>query len=244
MGDVVPRPEEQPALSFDKDKARAEWSRVNKATLLSSSIIPTFNLFSSPQPKTTVQITGVPSWWQSPNNNLFCDEGGGSDSYPDCQGPPDDPWANWDGCSPIAGAMVLGYYDANGYSNFPTNDDEYLIDDCHYYMNTSDAGATSGADIAPGIADVSQLYSYNFTCTRDTSVSWSDITGEIDAGRPFVLSASFTNGWGDHSVTARAYNDTPNPDEIGVHNTYDNYTHWVAWGAWTYVELAKVTPGY
>jgi hypothetical protein len=109
MGDVIPVPEEQPILSFDKDQARAEWDRVEKAKLKTSSFIPSINMFSSHQTNTIVQITGVPSWWQSPNPNLFCDEGGGSNPYPGCSGPPDDPWANWDGCSPIAGAMVLGY---------------------------------------------------------------------------------------------------------------------------------------
>jgi hypothetical protein len=119
-----------------------------------------------------------------------------------------------------------------------------LIDDCHYYMFTGYSGDTPGQYIAFGIGYVSNKYSYHFTCTRDTSVTWSDITGEINAGRPFVLSASFTQGWGQHSVTVRAYDESPSPDQIGVHDTFDNQTHWVNCGDWTYVELAKVTPGY
>ena len=241
MGDVITRPEQQPTLSFEKDKARAEWDKVNKATLMSSSIIYNMNLFSSPhQSNTIVQITGVPSWWQVNGSSIWCDEGDGSDSYPDCQGPPDDPWDDWDGCGPIAGAMVLGYWDSHGYPNFYSWDDEYLIDDCHYYMNADYYGATDTAYVTSGIHDVSVLYEYDFTCTRDTSVLWSDITTEINAGRPFVLAADFGD-YGSHGVTVRGYNDSTY--EILVHDTYDNWTHYITFEDWNWAHLISVIPG-
>jgi len=108
-------------------------------------------------------------------------------------------------------------------------------------MNTSSTGSTPWEDIAPGINEVSQLYSYDFTCVRDTNVSWSDITNEIDNSRPCLLSAyPYPSTSSTHSVTVRAYNDSSY--EIGLHNTWDNFTNWITFGDWSYAELVTVTP--
>jgi hypothetical protein len=241
-GMIIQKPIEQPTLCMDKEKANAEWDKINKGLIRSSSIIPTIGITNQQLSYTIIQITGVPSWSQSSIWSIWSDEGGGSTPYPACSGSADDPWENWDGCTAIAGAMVLGYWASHGYSDINIDDDEYLIDDCHYYMDTHDDGGTDWEDAAPGVVAVSQLYGYNFTCVRDTNVSWADITNEINAGRPFILSATNFpwSGW-CHSVTVRAY--TTDTSEIGYHNTWDDITNWFTFGNWSYVEINKVTPG-
>jgi len=241
-GMVIQKPTEQLTLCMDKEKANAEWNKLNKAAIQSSSIVPIIGATNQQQSNTIIQITGVPSWHQSSGWSIFCDEGGGALSYPDCQGPPDDPWANWDGCGPIAGAMVLGYWGDHGYSSFPTNDDEYLIDDCHYYMGTSDAGSTTVTSVAPGIADVSELYGYDFTCNFDSSVSWADITNEIDNGRPFVLMVNSAEFGGSHAITVRGYDSSTSL--IYFHNTWDDFTNDITFGNWNWAYMATVIPGY
>ncbi len=55
----------------------------------------------------------------------------------------------WDGCSPISGAMVLGYWDSHGYPNFPS--EIPLIDELHVAMGTDSNGATYTSNIPTGI---------------------------------------------------------------------------------------------
>jgi hypothetical protein len=96
-----------------------------------------------------------------------------------------------------------------------------MIDDLAVYMGTDSGGGTDRDDIAPGIKYLTNnVRSYNFNTTGSntgyyttvgTSNShWSDITGQIDAGRPLVWSVfDYTNPTDgrvvNHSVTVVGY---------------------------------------
>jgi len=218
-GNIISLPEKQPKLSMDAEQARDAWANIGQE--------PTREPFT--------EISGVPSWYQSSIWSPISDEGGGEDDWPDCRGNANDPWNNWDGCAPIAGAMVLGYWDANGYSAVP-NDDETVIDDCHHFMDTDNSGATNIADIAPGIDDTSQYYGYDFICWLDTNETWSDVTGEINASRPFVLALEWDGG--GHAITVRGYRTSTN--EIRFHNTYDDWSWEMTFGDWEWADIIKV----
>ena len=65
-------------------------------------------------------------------------------------------------------------------------------------------------------------YSYDFDYVY-YGVSWGFIEQEIDADRPFVLSAADFEGGGDHAVCVYGYNDSTN--ELHVHDTHDCNSH-------------------
>ena len=55
--------------------------------------------------------------------------------------------------------------------------------------------------------------------------TWSDLVGEIDAGRPMLfLVDTDGNGGTDHIITAIGYDATTN--QYAAHNTWDYSTHW------------------
>lgn len=221
-GEIIPFPKKQPKLLMNAEQAQEAWLNIGQEA--------TREAFT--------EISGVPSWYQSSSWSLISDEGGGEDDWPECRGSADDPWDNWDGCGPIAGAMVLGYWDSNGYSSIPNND-ETVIDDCHHFMDTDDTGETSVYDIAPGIDDTSQYYGYDFSSSLDSDETWSDVIGEINASRPFVLALE----WDDdgHGITVRGYRASTS--EIRFHNCWDDWSHEITFGNWEWAYIIKTIPG-
>lgn len=234
-GIVRQLPVEQPDLRLDKEFAQAAWASIHQQTM-SKLLLDAY----------TNEISGVPAWFQTSYSHGSCDEGDdGSAEYPDCAGEANDPWYNWDGCAPISGAMVLGYWDNNGYSSFP-NGDEALIDHCHYEMDTTYYGSTTVGDIDDGIEGVSQLYSYNFNSTiiADTAISFTaSLVGEVDAGRPFVLAMTDHPTYGNHAVCGWGYYFDGFVQSIGTHDTWDTSEHWISFWSWDDAWLIKVIPG-
>jgi hypothetical protein len=228
---IMPMPK-MAELQMDKDDAKAAWSKLLTETV------------SKPQTKSVEweELSGVPLWYQHNNSeNATCQSNGwccdryseNADAYPDCAGEAEDPWNPWDGCSAIAGAMVVGY-DQYGISE----DDETLIDDCHDAMDTSDEGETDPWDFDNGIEYVFDLYSVTSDASNDYLVSWNDIKGEIDAERPFMLSFS------GHSQTGVGYEwDTSDPyhRKVWVHTTWDDpRTAVIDFGNWSAACMTKV----
>ena len=142
----------------------------------------------------------MPAWTES-------DSGGGSIQWPNCRGIGQDPWANWDGCTPISASMVVKYWQNRFPNVFPNigkftlngtsytdNDKDALIDDLHKKMKTNDAsnGRTWPWD-NPKVWDALDLYGYGSQFDVQinpplvSSIAWSDVTHEIDASRPFIL---------------------------------------------------------
>lgn len=227
-GEIAQMPKTQPILQMDANAARAEWSRILGGDERKGVLT------------TTVNLTDVPYWYQSTNWNIFCDEGDAATSYPACVGPADDYWANWDGCAPISGAMVFGYWDSHGYSNFPANDDDELIDQCHHFMQTDYAGGTIDTNIPGGVIATSQVYGYNFGCNTISNPSWNNYLSYINIGMPFIFSIYPWSG-GYHAVCATGYQIDPN--KVIIHSTYSGSDMYIAWGSWTWMRMDIPQPG-
>lgn len=213
-------------LQIDKNKARTLWNEL-------SYIIA--NNISIKSDRGLVTINGVPAYYQSGEHG---DAGGGAISFPVCAGPTIDPWYAWDGCSPIAGAMIHGYWDSHGYPNLPDGEDT-LIDYNHYYMGTSIAGDTWDWNIDDGIRDIFDLCGYDFDVNNTNFTNWNDITTQVDAENPAVM--SFTGGtYNGHSTTLVGYADWALYDFIILHDGYDTSGHVISYGDWSICLMTKV----
>jgi len=236
-------------LQMDKDNAKAAWSKLLTETKFQTKGID------------WVELSGVPLWYQHnddeqttcENNDWCCDRhSDNATAWPACAGEAADEWNNWDGCSCIAGAMLVAY-DQYGISE----DDETLIDDCHEFMDTDDnflgVGITWPWNIDSGIEDVFDLYNETCDASNIYDVSWSEIQTEINADRPFILSTGEwdMSGWpwewewySGHSQTGVGYEwDTSDPDHkmVWVHTTWDNpRTAVIAYGNWDDSCMTKV----
>lgn len=161
------------------------------------------------------------------------------------------PFYDWSyGCAPTAAAMVLGYWDSQGYdrlvdyffTRWDPRQEEYdtipnVQEELAEAMNTN-VGKTGNypGEVAPGIEYVTNVIngyefnSYN-SCNKENGC-WNYITREIDSGRPFV--------WGivdfpeyrrsGHSVAAVGYSEDNQAKYVTVHNTWDTLEH-----AWSYI---------
>lgn len=151
------------------------------------------------------------------------------------------------GCAPTASAMVLGFWDGQGYSNF-TNNESLLIEELADAMGTI-SPTTKVANIPGGIEDVCEYYGYdNFDSSNEYYVTWGETKSEIDAGRPFVLSminggtgSGHSQPYNNHSVTCLGYSDYTE-DYIFMHDTWDENTHHIAFGDWDRAHATWVIP--
>ncbi|AKB56733.1 C39 family peptidase [Methanosarcina barkeri] len=156
------------------------------------------------------------------------------------------------GCSPTASAMVLEYWDAHGYPNFPSG--HTLIQELATAMVTDPiTGSTYHSHIAGGIETVCQNYQYtNFDAVYNSDLSMSEAVTEINANRPFIL--GMTNGgvgsgypstspYGNHSVTCMGYSDGTTTDYLFIHDTWDGVnTHSITFGSWDSARSTWVRP--
>ncbi len=161
------------------------------------------------------------------------------------------PFYDWSySCGPTAAAMVLGYWDMNGYdrlvdyffTRWDPRQEEYdtvpnVQEELALAMNTN-VGKTGNypGEIAPGIKYVTndingyEFNSYN-SCNKENGC-WNYIVREIDSGRPFC--------WGiidfpeyrrnGHFATAIGYGESAYSKSkyVIVHNTWDTLEHnWV-----------------
>ena len=153
-------------------------------------------------------------------------------TYPSCVGSSPDYWDRWDGCSPTAGAAILGYWMSRGYTNFdcggnPQDTQDALIDLCHIEMLTRDdtdkgVGYTPDGPIRElqpyardGIRNVAALWEEPFYFGYDFAVDgkfpyFARIKTEIDAGRPFVLNYMADK----HSVACVGYAEVLGDDPL------------------------------
>lgn len=234
------------AFNVDHKAAEVEWRSILQSTSLSSRTGVGIES-STPVLSDWGYVWGVPSWTSE-------DSGNADIQYPDNVGPEADPWDEWDGCTPIAASMVIGYY-----VSFP--DKESIIDILHHTMHTNDEnGETKFWNIDDGIDNFAEEYTnifgeeypYDFDGSNDHYVSMGDVKREIKTyGRPFVLSIEggpYTTG---HSVAVVGFTEWKLEDEYGItrmyltiHNTWyngDEGVDTILFGDWDIAVATYVT---
>lgn len=230
-GLITKLPEKDPNLQMDGNQAKDLWADIDK------------NVRS----RYEYCISGVPDFYQSV---LWIGHGDDhdpdADEWPDCVGVADDPWADWDGCSPISGAMVIGYWHDNGYPYIPdpntSGTEDTLIDHCHYVMGTNYDGYTDEDDIGWGLMNVPTFYGYYSFITFMGEATWSWTTDEIDEDRPFVLSMLWSPTYGNHSVCVYGYKDDVQ-DYIIIHDPNGPPAKvYVTWGDWALATMDTLEP--
>ena len=189
---------------------------------------------------------------------------------------PDVPAFLWDdGCSPTSAAMVLEYWGEHGYPNLdhpdwwyfeptdinngtqfddPPNEHTDLTEELHYAMGTdNETGFTWWFYIDDRINKVCKKYGYSDWASNQwlPQPSWSDVTNEINASRPFVLSmwyggteSGHDQPYGDHTVACVGYAINTNTNErfVMVQDTWDLGIHYLAWGNWWAISITWVRP--
>jgi len=182
-------------------------------------------------------VTGVPAF-------VSTDSGGASTtSY----GSGPDAWADWDGCSPIAGAMCIGYHE--GVNSGDVNQREFIIDHLHDTMQTSNnsSAKTDPWNIGSGISNYTwgvysysgqDIYTWNHPNFTQVEVS--------EYNRPFMLNT--TNGgttvdgtgpFNNHSACVFGY--VNHVSEFQLYDDWDFSTHYFTYGNWTACDYDKIT---
>lgn len=185
--------------------------------------------------------------------NWTGEDKGGASSTDFGSGP--DSWSSidkgWDGCSPIAASMVLGFYEGlDRYNDW--SEVEALIDHLHESMDTDDAGNTNPLEIDNGIENYDEgQYSYNAANKHFNKAGV--IKDEIAESNPAILSMAsgpytkdeegIKNG---HSVCVVGYRQEScgilcNNVYFKVHNGYAESPDRVVDGAWDRAVVTKVS---
>ncbi|WP_435361668.1 C39 family peptidase [Haloarchaeobius sp. DFWS5] len=202
-------------------------------------------------------VSGVPCWTAQ-------DLGGGDSTN---IGWGIDEWDDWDGCSPIAASMVLGYHENVSESNGSRR--ESLIDRLHINMDTSNDGTSDPidlGDISPPfddailqpICDGIEAYSAgsnSYSAQQHLTVDAELVLEEIDNNnRPFMLNMlnggrakdypSSKKAYGNHSVAVVGYtwSGGATVDELVIHDGWSNpQPHVIEWGNWSEYSIITVS---
>lgn len=161
----------------------------------------------------------------------------------------DDPWDKWDGCSPIAASMAIGYHE--GINPGEYNKIDSLIDTLHKKMNTDYGGSTLPINVDGGIEKYDRgSYSYNATNRH-----WNpkgNIKDSIGNDNPCMLNMTkspYTKKEGNlgHSVTVVGYRTMScgwfcSYTHHKVHNGYGTHVDRIANGNWTDAVITRIKP--
>ncbi|ADJ26832.1 hypothetical protein Dehly_1552 [Dehalogenimonas lykanthroporepellens BL-DC-9] len=232
-GRIMSVPSELPVFEVDTTLAEAAWIEVMNKSNQVGTVVRSSNYH---------WITGVPCYYQQGWSGGHGDDYSQYATWPSCRGTGADPWAKWDGCTPIAGSMILGYWDGMGYTSIP-NGEDLLIDDCHHWMHTDFDGFTTGSDIDDGLENLLEEYGYNdFSVRNDGHVAWSDITIHVDNDYPEILSFVFNPTYGNHSVAVVGYIEDGENKQIIIHDTLTASAAWIGWGTFAYPIITMCNP--
>lgn len=215
------------SMSFDHVATERQWE------VLSSD-------FASPEDESTTsnEVTAYSDWdrlHSVPAWTSHDETGANITNY----GSARDAWADWDGCTPIAGSMIIAYYE--GYTESDTWEREYIIDHLHDSMRTDDdSGETFPSNIDDGFDNYTEgSYSYDGRniYNPDAGFTKREIS---DNYRPFLL--NMTDGgsaedrsqaYGDHSTTVVGYDDSGTTLKYELHDTWDDSIHYLTKGSWS-----------
>lgn len=179
-------------------------------------------------------ISGVPNWTES-------DDGGASSTD---YGSGADTWGEWDGCTPIAASMVIGFHE--GISEYQTDAREALIDRLHDDMNTDSGGVTDWWNIDNGISNYAEgNHSYNGNNNH------FNIKGNVNdavandnppllnmVNGPYTKDKQWVNG---HSVVVVGYRNGSGYYYHKVHNGYNTPPDRVSNGNWSDACITRIT---
>jgi len=135
-------------------------------------------------------------------------------------------------CAPTSAAMVLSYWDSHGYPNIPDSSST-LISELATAMGTSTSSGTPIHNVDDGMRTVSTNHGYGSTLSFDEDgwVTFSDVTTEINANKPFVLTMwgggtayGRSQAYGDHSVAVIGYESYSSGDYVVVQDTWTPLT--------------------
>ena len=155
----------------------------------------------------------------------------------------EDPWADWDGCAPVAASMIISYHEGT-----QGGKKETYIDVLHKSMNTTYGGTTLPTHIDDGITNFSDYNVSDKSYIGENIHIWTPpnfVKKEIGAERPFLL--NMTNGeqpddknksYGNHTVAVVGYDQ--GGDELIIHDTWDRYSHHIDYGSWEAASYTKV----
>ena len=140
------------------------------------------------------------------------------------------PNTNW--CSPTSAGMVMSYWDTHGYPNIPDNS-LTLINELAGAMWTTPLG-TYRYFIDDGMNTVSSNHGYSYNSLHfeeDSSITFSKVTTEVNAYKPFVLSMEGggtaygrNQAYGSHSVAVIGYESYPGGNYVVVQDTWTPLT--------------------
>ena len=227
-------------MQLDATNAATKWQALESGARTdgqTASTATTDAVTSSSVP-IAVQISGCPGY----DENY---DGGNSDtkgdtSYPGYLGNEPDPWDDYDGCAPYAGANVVGYYENIDYDEWDRRNE--LIDRMHYNMNTGNDIYTNVSDIASGIADYDNGQ-YSYSASHQSSFAPLSLKSELADGRPGIL--TMWNGgspkessydYGDHTVAVYGYDESyGSTGDLywGVYDSFVSTQRWIVNNNWT-----------
>ena len=185
------------------------------------------------------EVYGVPNWTEHDGG------GAGSTDY----GTGDDSWPSWDGCSPVAASMVLGYHEE--INEWGDEDREALIDRLHVDMNTGDDISTDPRNIDSGIENYSEG-DHTYSANSQLFNLKGNVKDGIGNNNPLVM--SMTNGpyskdssglVNGHTVAVVGWREEScgwlcNKFYHKVHNGYASPPDRITNGNWTWAQVTRV----
>jgi Peptidase_C39 like family len=135
-------------------------------------------------------------------------------------------------CAPTSAGMVLSYWDSHGYPGIPDNS-YTLITELGTAMSTSTSTGTYIYNVDDGMNTVSSNHGYGsqLTFTEDSWVTFSDVTTEVNANKPFVLNMigagtayGRSQAYGQHTVAVIGYESYSSGDYVVIQDTWTPLT--------------------
>jgi hypothetical protein len=160
--------------------------------------------------------------------------------------------STYNGCSPMASAMVVSFWSTHGYPALPS-DRATLFTQLANQMGTGTAWPFDGVTWPWRIESAIDRVFYSYTslspASNDYFPGWSGFVSEINSGRPFVLSMHVggtavgnTQAYGDHSVAVVGYVSSIN-NFVTIHDTWDDTNfRLLADGNWDNIMTSWVRP--
>lgn len=220
------------ALSGEKATTTKQWDTIQNTPQTTVNGLVSERAGNNISTQSSHYVPHVPAWTETDGGKVNRTHyGQGSDS-----------WASWDGCTPVAASMIIGYHEGIR----PENDyrREFVIDHPHVDMNTSSGGWTLWRDVAPGIRRFNEG-NKDYDALRVFFSRRSQVTNEIHSNRPVLL--NMNNGgsaqgkskaYDDHSVTVVGYYNRL----LRIHDGWDWAAHDFWWGNWGEAEGTYVYP--